>query len=484
MKKIIISLIFILLLILISFSDIQAQVDTLWTKTFGGNSGDWGYSVQQTTDGGYIITGKTLTFGAGETDVWLIKTDVSGEIIWTKTYGGVSIDEGLVVQQTTDGGYIVTGMTTSFGSYNNYVWLIKTDDSGDTLWTKTYEGNYGSAVQQTSDGGYIITGTTSSGSGNEDALLIKTDISGNIIWIKTFGGVYTDGASCVQQTLDGGYIITGNTSSFGPGLYNVWLIRTNASGDTLWTKTYGGNDDYWSHSIQQTSDGGFIIAGAIFQNSIGNFDILLIRTDAFGDTLWIKNFGGALDSYGHSAQQTSDGGFIIIGRIDYFIPPRNDIWLIKSDAFGDTVWTKTFGGNYEDWGFAVEQTHDKGYIITGHTSSFGTGSEDIWLIKTTADLTNIETTTGIVPSDFSLSQNYPNPFNPSTVISYHLPVRNNVTLKVYDVLGNEISTLLDEYKPAGSYEVEWLARNQPSGVYFYQIITDEFIATRKMILIK
>ena len=204
-------------------------------KTFGGEGGDWARSVQQTSDGGYILAGQTGSFGAGSYDAWLIKTDANGNKVWDKTFGGSSYDEANAVQQTSDGGYILAGETYSFGTGSYDAWLIKTDANGNKVWDKTFggissDGAY--SVQQTSDGGYILAGSTDSfGAGSSDAWLIKTDADGNKVWDKTFGGISGDVASAVQQTKDGGYILAGYTGSFGAGVYDAWLIKTDAEGN-------------------------------------------------------------------------------------------------------------------------------------------------------------------------------------------------------------------------------------------------------------
>ncbi len=398
-----------------------AQPVTLWTKTFGGTSWDWGYSVQQTTDGGYIITGWTVNYGSGLTDLWLIKTNPEGDTLWTKTFGGTLNDEGYSVQQTTDGGYIITGYTDSYGAGNSDIWLIKTNTEGDTLWTKTFGGGgyeQGRSVQQTTDGGYIITGHTSSyGAGWDDVYLIKTDSEGETLWTKTFGGTLPDGGNSVQQTTDGGYIITGKTYSYS-GSHNiddedVWLIKTDPEGNTLWTKTWGGWGGDVGYSVKQTTDGGYIITGVVdfYGQYTTGHNVWLIKTNPEGETLWKKIFSAPYHLYygnrddGKSVQQTTDGGYIITGRTAIYPEGVGDVWLLKTNTEGDTLWTMKFGGNSADAGYSVQQTTDGGYIITGWTCSYGAGWGDVYLIKVSPEPVTVsvpDTTYGVAGDTISI----------------------------------------------------------------------------------
>ena len=206
-----------------------------WNKIFGGNGNDRAYAVQQTSDGGYVIAGWTSSYGAGSADAWLIKTDADGNMLWDKTFGGIGLDVAYALQLTSDGGYILTGDTNSYGAGSSDFWLMKTDVDGNMLWDKTFGGakdDEAYAVQQTSDGGYILTGFTySHGAGSSDFWLIKTDADGNMLWTKTFGSEGLDWAWAVQQTSDGGYILAGYTTSYGAGSFDVWLIKTDAEGN-------------------------------------------------------------------------------------------------------------------------------------------------------------------------------------------------------------------------------------------------------------
>jgi hypothetical protein len=371
----------IVLTVNISFAQVTFQ------KTYGGINYDAAYDVEQITDGGYIITGTTHSFGIDSTAIYLIKTDSIGDTLWTRTFRGTNNNYSNSVQQTVDGGFIIGGSTNSFSTGgNDDVYLIKTNATGDSIWTKAYGGVFsegGSCVQQTADNGYIIVGSTNSfGAGSYDVYLIKTDAIGDTLWSKTFGGAANDIGYSVQQTTDGGYIITGYTWSYGVGNNNVYLIKTDSTGTLSWSKTFGGANYDQGYSVKQTADGGYIIAGTTRSFGAGNSNIYLIKTDTYGLLLWSRTFGGTNYDQAWFVQQTTDGGYIISGTTESFGAGPNDAYLIKTDANGDTLWTKTIGGASDEQGLSVKQTPDGGYIMAGTTSySFGFGT-DVYLVKT------------------------------------------------------------------------------------------------------
>ena len=298
---------------------------------------------------------------------------------FVKTFGGSNEDYGYSGKQTTDGGYIITGMTNSYGNGNYDVWLIKTDSQGQEEWNQTFGGHmddYGYSVQQTTDGGYIITGKTYSGNGNSDVWLIKTDSQGQQEWNQYFGGSNDEQGRSVQQTIDGGYIITGKTNSYGGGDYDVWLIKTDSQGQEEWNQTFGGNEYDYGYSVQQTTDGGYIITGETYSFGNGSSDVWFIKTDSQGQEEWNQTLGSSEGDSGRSGQQTTDGGYIITGYTYSFGNGENDVWFIKTDSQGQEEWNQTLGSSEMDSGHSVQQTTDGGYIITGYTHT------DFWLIKT------------------------------------------------------------------------------------------------------
>lgn len=375
--------------------------DEEWNTTFGGEEIDRGYSVQQTPDGGYIIAGDTESYGSGNLDFWLIKTDKEGNEEWNRTFGGKQSERCFSCQQTKDNGYIMVGWKSySTEERLSDVWLIKTDKDGNEQWNKTYgdiNWNSGYCVRQTNDGGYIIVGgTCTMGYEQSNMWLIKTTPNGTIQWERTFGENKNDYGATVQQTHDGGYIIGGYTQKYNDESGGI-LIKTNAEGTEEWYKTYTGGIS----GVQQTNDGGYILTGSIRMTTglreYTHTDIVILKTDGYGNEEWSRIYGTYHFEEGTHVQQTSDGGFIVTGytvNVRSSMNSKNgdffDIWLIKTESSGRVEWMKKLGGSHYEYAHEAHQTTDGGYIIVGDTWSFGAGKTDVWLIKTTEPTLKIE----------------------------------------------------------------------------------------------
>ena len=379
-----------------------------WEQTYGGTSSEYGNSVKQTSDGGYIIAG--TADGA-----YMLKTNETGGQTWSQTIGSGQCRD---IQLTLDGGYIVTGKSGT-------LFLMKTDSFGQEEWVEygTWEwAGDGHSVQQTSDGGYIVAGVGKESQFNQDILLLKTDENGNWEWsffydLSNDVNVTSQGYS-IQQTDDGGYIITGRTNCCGDS--GIFLIKISENGQQLWQQSFAGDS---GQSVKQTSDGGYIISGDDL-----NYDFLLIKTDENGEEEWSQTFGRGI---GNDIQLTSDGGYIVTGR-KYDIDDTSDahVFLLKIDENGEEEWSRTFGGPNTDEGQSVQQTTDGGYIICGTKSNYNIGNYfDIYLIKTDPE-GYVETTSTI---------ELPNPTSKRELIKTtnilgqeNTTIKNQPMIEIYD----------------------------------------------------
>jgi len=351
-----------------------------WDKIIGGDGLDQGRSVEQTTDGGYIIAGYTTSYGAGGYDVWLIKTDANGIEEWNQTFGGTGDDFGESVQQTSDGGYIIAAYTDSYGAGQDDIWLIKTYADGSYEWGLILGGtdwDRGYEAQQTDDGGYAITGYVTLATGTSYAILIKADSNGDLEWYKIYGGAGVDYGNSVRQTSDGGYIIAGQTTSFGTGNWDGWLIKTDGSGNLEWDQIFGGENSDYANCVRQTDDGGYIIAGRYGATEYA-YITWLIKTDAGGDEEWSTTL---LGREGHSVVQTTDGGYMVAGY-RYVSPQPFHSIVVKTDSLGNVEWDRTFNDGIHEEAYSVQQTTDGNYILVGYTYSVNWADSDVWLIKT------------------------------------------------------------------------------------------------------
>lgn len=480
-----------------------------WQKSYGGSRYEYAHDNMQTADGGFIVVGSTSSNDFDVTgyhfnpngfpDGWVIKLNASGGLVWQKALGGSGFDSITSVAETNDG-YIVAGLTNSIDGditinrgYND-VWVVKLDLNGVIQWQKTYGGSSednASSIINTNDGGFILTGTTNSNDGDVtinrgsyDCWIIKLDAAGAIQWQKTFVNGYGEGGTKIYQTVDGGYIIGGNTSDTG---IDYMVFKINSSGTIQWFKTFGSIGLDWLKDIQPTADGGYIVAGDTDSTTgflVGNHgltDAWIIKLNALGAIEWRKMYGGTGYDQVGSVQQTTDGGYIIGGStnsndgdVSSAHPGGMDYWVLKLSSSGIVEWQKTMGGISVEQGYTVRQTQDQGYIMSGFAYSTNDdvtenyGIQDIWVVKLApAPLAN---------TDFNgnMFRVYPNPVNSILQIDNpdHLKIEE---VAVIDLSGKKL--IFQQNIFSGKINVESLSK----GIYLLEIRSNDKTYQQKFI---
>jgi hypothetical protein len=493
-----------LIFILFTLSGLAQAPSIQWQKTYGGSNYEIANSIRPTFDGGYITAGATSstdgdvvsTHGYGEG--WIVKLNSIGTIVWQKAIGGTNSEEINSIWQTSDGGYVATGYSNSNNGdiainrgYRD-LFVARLSATGNLLWMKTYGGSgwdEGTGIQQCTDGGFIVCGSTNSSNGNvsfnhgsDDYWLIKLYADGNVEWEKTYGGTNIDIALSVVQTNDGGFAMTGRSSSMNgdvTGNLNCafWIVKTNPIGDIQWQKAVGSYSDISSYCIKQTFDGGFIVTGyssgvgGTVTVSYGNDDYWVVKLTASGALQWQKSLGGTYRDIAYGVDQTSDGGYVVVGRsssTDYDVlgnHGHDDYWLVRLNSSGNMIWQKSLGGSSNDEARDIHQTPDGGFIIAGNTSTATGdvtnihGGGDFWIVKLNTDpLSSIESEKG------NLSV-YPNPT--SSKIQLQVPQGTLINkIGITDILGKKV---IEQFGNITSLNVESLS----PGTYIIQAISGD-----------
>ncbi len=485
----------IISLMLVGTVNLLAQgPDTLWTRAYGGDHDDCCCAVIEASTGGYVLAGWTQSFGAGGKDVYLLKIDVNGDTVWTKTFGGTAGEEGRDIKETFDGGYIIAGWTESSGAGGADVYLVKTDANGNEEWTTIYGllyNEYADAVQQTPDSGYIIAGRFNSfGYGGYDIFIERFDQGGNPLWASYAGDSLWNVGKSMAQTTDGGFIIAGSTMH-GTQSLNTYLVKVDALGDTIWDASIGST--FWEvgDEVKQALDGGFVIAGTGL-TAANSSELLLVKTDSLGNPEWLRRHGYGGWDEGHSVEVLSDGGYILAGESESETGDGFDVYLSRTYPNGFALWSECFGGNDHDYGYSAKITSDGGYIIAGKTRSYGNGLHDVYVVKTQPDL-------GI--------EAYPDPpLSPAKLEVAPNPFRLNIEIKVsgvseyrsigvseikiFDIAGRTVKTLsFSKSHAAASINITWDGRDEkdrvlPSGIYYVRFRNNSKSLTKKVLKIQ
>jgi hypothetical protein len=363
-----------------------------WHRAFGGSASDEGYAVIEVSTGGFACVGYTRSSGAGLNDVWLVRTGADGISPWSQTYGGPNHEEGRALLEPSGGGFVIAGETESFGEGLADAWLLHTDATGNLMWNMTYGGPLSDSFHsliEVSSGGFALGGSTETRISQRDFWLLRTDPNGVHLWNQTYGGFYQDLGQAVLEVSSGGFAIAGYTQSVGFGSYDLWLVRTDANGNLLWSRYYGGNEIDGACSMIEVSTGGFLLVGETRSFGEGGGDVWVLHIDAFGNLVWNQTYGGVDFDIGWSAVELSTGGFCIAARTTSFPPGQGDVWLLGIDSDGNLLWNQTFGGLLYDTPSSIIDVSTGGFAIIGTTESFGAGNEDMWLLHVT--------TLGLIP---------------------------------------------------------------------------------------
>ena len=373
-------------LILISFWCIGYTAGEVltWDKTFGGSEPDMANSIIQTEDGGYAVAGYTWSKGAGRQDFWVIKLYEDGSIEWDRTFGGSEAEVIYSIIQTKDGGYAIAGKTKSIAS-GEKAWVIKLNKRGNKVWDNAFAKRTDDeifSIIQTADAGYAVCGYTGAKDwGEVDCWVIKLDETVNTVWDKIFGGIGWDETNSILQTEDGGYVVFGFVQSKNKGREDAWIAKLDENGEIVWDKAFGGSQNDEIFSGIKTTDGGYAVCGYTESKGAGGYDAWIAKLDENGEIVWDKAFGGIEADVANSIIQTRDGGYALAGYTWSKGAGREDAWVIKVDENGDVVWDKTFGGSNEDVARCIIQTDDGGYAVAGYTESKGAGRYDVWVMK-------------------------------------------------------------------------------------------------------
>jgi len=472
-------LILLILIIVLPLAKAQPP-DSLWYKEYGTMLDDIGFDAIEGEDGEYIVIGKTEVT-ENNWDAYVAKLDNNGDIIWENTYGGAQDEQVVSICPGLYFGYVMTGYTSTDANGLSDIWILYIDDNGDSLASVKYgswSSDQGYCIRPNVDQGFIVTSRSSIYQWGDQVHLMKLDIGLDTLWTKLYGGPMQDYGHWVEETSDYGYIIAGRTYTTAyPESGDAWVIKTDNSGDTTWTKKYGGDDEDIFHALTETDDG-YIFAGQTWSFGAGLIDVYVVRTDDNGDTIWTKTYGGAGADQAFRIFETEDGNYVISGYSTSNSGSR-DVYLIKIDGDGELIWEEFYGdAEANEYMYGGAATSDGGYIFTGKLNSYYSNQDDIFVLKLGPGNTGFEE---MIVSNKNSFYNYPNPFKTSTTFHLHIPQKSFVKLTVYDSFGHKVETIIQEQLDRGHLEIEWDAGNLPRGIYFVKLKKGNSIIMEKII---
>ena len=468
-----------------------AGLETVWTQTYGGASNDGLRSVCETTDGCFAAVGYTYSFGPSGLNIYVVKVDAEGDTIWTRAIGGSGRDYGWGICQGVDGGCVIAGYTTSSGAGREDVYVASIDADGAVVWEETYGGNgsdEGRTILRTSDGCFLVAGLTDSyGAGQSDSYLLKLNAEGDTVWTRVFGGAQSDWAESCCQAADGCYFICGTTGSNGLSR-DIYVTKVDAAGTTVWQRFYGDFSTWISQdfggAVVAEADGGLAVAGSRIILSTDPLDVYFLRADSLGVQIALKRYASPFIEYGLSMCGMPDGGYLICGADKNEVTLKNDLLLVKRVTGSGWGWEQVIGGSGSDWGSCIIETDPGQYLIAGHTECSGAGGYDGWLLmmrEADAGVPGISSKSTEVWTSPS-----PNPFRGGTEIRFALPSASEVGICIYNFAGRRVKTICRGPFPAGGNAASWdgcddRGERVAPGIYLVRITAGESSAVIKLV---
>ena len=468
--------------------------DIAWSVTLGGVEPDNAFGVLELENGGFMVLGsKTDSQGSGYCDVWLLKFSEDGQVEWEKTYGGTDHDWGNSFVQTQDGGFLIACGTYSCGSGGIDVWLLKTDSSGELLWDSTYGGIYDdtpAAIQVNSEGDIFIAATTASfGAGSSDIWFLQLDSCGTQISARTYGDQYGDRARDLILTDDESCVILAECIPYGASKH-MWLFEVDSGGDVVWETTYGFCMDVGVRSLCATPEDEYLVTGSTAAYSGYHGDVWLVRLDLTGTVLWDSVFGGSLCDQGFAGCVTPDGDYLIGGYSYSSTGMSFDFYLLEVDRTDGLEWETTYGSEMLEEMMDMILTSDGGCIMVGLTYTKILHDTDLYIIKT--EPLNLDPQVRPDPPEppesFSFRV-YPNPPGAASImfLELQLPVAGSVHVELYDLRGRRVSTVAEQYFQAGVHTLEWNISSSgsavPPGAYFLKTNFNEIRVIEKLVIL-
>jgi hypothetical protein len=463
--------------------------DTLWTRQYGGEWFEMAHSITPTTDGGCVLAGYTEYEYAGPQNMYAVRVSSLGDTLWTGEYGGDLFERAYAICPAIDGGYTLVGHTNAFGPWSDMD-LVKINSIGEQQFSQHYGGDmYETAYSVCPAGdGFLLAGESGSFTAG-GFYLVKVNSFGGTIWAQAYGNDVACAYAAIPAVSDG-FMIVGETARYGYYNNDFYLLRVDENGNTLGSFMFGGEEPDFATSVCPSGDGGYMVAGYTGSYGAGSWDMILIKVDDNCDTLWTRTYGTNLGEQAYGICATADGGFLLAGMTGATTSGYPDMYLVKVDGDGDTLWTRKYGTEGEDQATCICIANDGSILLAGYSQPAIGEFFDMYLVKIDGSPTPVvPEKSPSVPDEFTFYAPHPNPFNPSTNLTFTLQQPAKVSLEVFDINGRcvgvqHVESLQEAWYSSGTHTIPFDGSNLPSGIYIARLTAGDYAVVQKLVLLK